>query len=181
MISHCKRNASGITFAAIAALSCAASEGKSAAPQAGQFQIRNVKHGLLLRPEDAKKSDGTPMLLYPAQNWKCLVWKFDPATGNGFHLQNLFTGKTFAGRPGLKDSATTAVVQVSQPAAGTSGPAWQFLKESDGYYRIVDQSSGEALTAQNSPSNDPQIVLMPWTSTPEQKWEILAAPDHLDM
>src|SRR5262249_22627047 len=72
-------------------------ESGSAGPTAGKsYQIRNKQFGDLLRPEDANSADGTPIVLYPAQAWKCMTWKLSAAGESQFCLQNRFTSKTFA-------------------------------------------------------------------------------------
>ncbi len=77
--------------------------GKEAKP--GSFQIRNQKYGNLLRPEEANSADGTRIVLYPAQPWKCVTWKLHGTGDSKFQLQNHFTGKTFAAEAGA-DTAT---------------------------------------------------------------------------
>jgi hypothetical protein len=41
--------------------------------EATTYQIRNVKFGDLLRARDAKNANGTPIVLCPAQSWKCMT------------------------------------------------------------------------------------------------------------
>jgi hypothetical protein len=79
---------------------------KASAPES--FQIRNKKFGELLRPEAANGADGTRIVLYPAQSWKCMTWKLHPAGESAFQLQNHFTSKTFA--PADKADGTQATV-----------------------------------------------------------------------
>lgn len=59
------------------------------------FQIRNKKFGDLLRPEGANGANGTQIVLYTAEPWKCMTWKLRPAGESVFHVQNHFTSKTF--------------------------------------------------------------------------------------
>jgi hypothetical protein len=157
----------------------AAEPGTLTSPAAGTFQIRNKKHGELLRVEDAKRADGTPIVLYAAQRWKCMGWQLSPAGTDRYTLQNVFTGKTFAAKPGSADGLTTAVVQV--PMSGAKPPfAWQFTRLSNGNYRISDPESGASLTA-TATTGDAHVGLAPWKQLPEQEWEILVAPEHFDM
>ena len=144
---------------------------KSAAPES--FQIRNQKFGDLLRPEDANNAPGTRLVLYSAQPWKCVTWKFLPAGDTVFQLQNHFTGKTFAAdaKPGQVQPAVTQVVFAKE--AGER-PRWQFTKLSDGTYRINDPQSGKALTAVKAEgSSTVTIAIEPWRDAGEQKWELL--------
>src|SRR4051794_38095650 len=50
--------------------------------------------GVLLRPRDASNKEGTPIVIYPRENWRCMTWKFEPA-GSDVRLVNYFTHKTF--------------------------------------------------------------------------------------
>ena len=60
----------------------------------GSRQIRNKKYGQLLRPRNANHKDGTPIVLYSAQPWKCLSWRLEPAADTSYQLINYFTSKT---------------------------------------------------------------------------------------
>src|ERR1035437_3275282 len=120
--------------------------GAGKAALAGSFQIRNQKYGNLLRPEEANSADGTRIVLYPAQPWKCMTWKVQGSGDSGFQLQNHFTGKTFAAETGA-DKAEAAVTQVPFSKKAEERPTWQLLKLSDGTYKITDTKSGKALTA----------------------------------
>ena len=134
------------------------------------YQIRNVKFGDLLRPRDANSANGTPLVLYPAQPWKCMTWKLLPAGDSVFQLRNHFTSKTFAA--GATNQVPSPVVQVPFAKDADARPAWQFVKLSDGTCEIVDVKSGHALTAMKS-DDAPKIVLEPWSNQPEQKWELI--------
>lgn len=61
----------------------------------GTFAIKNISTGILLRPLDANKKDGIPIIAYSPVNWKCVTWNFHHLEGNTYQLRNLFTGKTF--------------------------------------------------------------------------------------
>lgn len=60
----------------------------------GNFAIKNVKTGLLLRIKDAKSKNGTPIVAYYPENWKCMTWNFKKTDSNTYQLQNLFSNKT---------------------------------------------------------------------------------------
>lgn len=60
----------------------------------GNYAIKNVHTGLLLRIQDANSKNGTPIVGYPAQNWKCMTWRFKQTGNNNYQLQNLFSNKT---------------------------------------------------------------------------------------
>ena len=94
ILSTCLAFGLGSQFVHGAESANAGSSAKSSSP--ASFQVRNKKFGELLRPRDANSANGTPLVLYSAQPWKCMTWKFHPAGENAFHLQNHFTSKTFA-------------------------------------------------------------------------------------
>ena len=134
---------------------------------AGSYQIRNCKFSELLRPKDANNADGTRMVLHPQEPWKCMTWKLSPAGDSAYYLKNHFTGKTFARQANEKASI---VVQVPFAKDASTRPAWSLTKLADGFYRISDQQSGEALTA----SSKEALTLAPWEEKKEQEWELLA-------
>ena len=72
----------------------------------GNYAIKNVQTGMLLRVKDANGKNGTPLVLYNPENWKCMTWDFKHIDGNTYQLQNLLTNKTFQPK--------------SAPAAGTA-------------------------------------------------------------
>ena len=156
----------------VAALVSFAADTTSSAPKS--FQIRNLKFGQVLRPENANNADGTPIVLYPAQPWKCMTWKLLPVGDSAFQLQNHFTHKTFAGRT---NETRLAVVQVPFDRESLKRPAWKVAKLSNGFYRIID-ASGESLTA----SSKQAVILAPWEEKPEQQWELIETdPAQLTM
>ncbi|WP_221392484.1 RICIN domain-containing protein [Dyadobacter sp. NIV53] len=61
----------------------------------GNYAIKNVKTGMLLRVKDASSKNGTPLVAYYPQNWKCMTWNFKSTGGNTYQLENLLTHKTF--------------------------------------------------------------------------------------
>lgn len=132
---------------------------------AKSYQIRNKKFGDLLRPQDANSADGTSIVLYPAQPWKCMTWRLDSAGTSAFTLRNHFTSKTFSAKSGA------AVVQVPLGKNADERQTWQLTKLKDGSYRIADPKSGQALSAQKNGS-DVKIVLEPSNDSDNQKWDL---------
>ncbi len=45
-------------------------------PEYAQIRSRRFKD-LLLRPVNASNKTGAPIVLYPAQSWKCMTWKIE--------------------------------------------------------------------------------------------------------
>jgi len=139
------------------------------------YQIRNCKFGEVLRPENANSANGTPIVLYPAQPWKCMTWKLLPAGDSVFQLQNHFTHKTFAGKT---NETRLAAVQVPFDRESGKRPAWKVTKLSNGFYRIIDVASGQSLTAASKQA----VVLALWEEKPEQQWELIETdPAQLTM
>ena len=140
------------------------------APEATTYQFRNQKFGELLRPQDANSANGTRIVLYSAQPWKCMTWRLQPAGESAFHVQNLFTSKTFA--PDAKSEGTEkAVEQVPMKKDAAEIPAWSFTKLEDGTYKITVTQSGKALTAVKGEKDyQIKIVVEAWQNHEEQKW-----------
>lgn len=152
---------------------------KPAMPES--FQIRNKKFGDLLRPEDANSADGTRIVLYPAQSWKCLTWKLHPVGGQIFQVQNHFTSKTFS-HASKADGGQQAMVQVPFSRDTRERPAWRFTKLPDGLYQIIEVESGMALTAVAASGGGAKVVLAPQGQNDEQKWELIKTdPSRLTM
>jgi hypothetical protein len=144
----------------------------------GSYQIRNKAFGELLRPQEARSANGTPIVLYPAQPWKCMTWKLQPAGESTFHLQNHFTSKTFAADA---KSQEASVVQVPFAKESAERPAWKFERLGDGAYKITDAQSGKVLTAIKE-SSGVRIKLAAWTDKDDQKWGLEAIdPKQLTM
>ena len=97
------------------------------------YQIRNKKFGDLLRPEDANGAEGTRIVLYPAEPWKCMTWKLRPAGASAFHVQNHFTSKTFVVN---SSHGETNVIQTALARDLSERPVWRFIKLPDGSYQI---------------------------------------------
>jgi hypothetical protein len=162
------------------ALDSAANASSGQTPDATTYQIRNVKFQDLLRPREANSANGTPIVLYPAQPWKCMTWRLQPVGDSAFHLKNLFTGKTFRADTNAPQSAVT---QIPLANAGGDSPAWKFNRLADGSYEIADSHSGKALTAVKSAADDSiEIVTAAWQNLDTQKWILeKMAPKQLTM
>ena len=133
------------------------------------YQIRNKKFGDLLRPEGANGAEGTRIVLYSAEPWKCMTWKLRPAGESQFHVQNHFTSKTFGGNT---SHGGTNVIQTAFAKAAGERPVWRFTKLADGSYQITDVKSGAALTATGGEGQSIRVVVAPWQNQDEQKWEL---------
>ena len=137
----------------------------------GSYQIRNVEFGDLLRPRGANSEDGTPIVLYPRQDWKCLTWKCEPSLEKGYRLINHFTLKTFIPDPEAK-GATLPLIQVSN-GEKTKTESWQFFEIEKGVYRIVHVGTGKVLTAVEGGR---KVVLAADEGRDSQRWQLLPRP-----
>jgi hypothetical protein len=133
------------------------------------YQIRNKQFGGLLRPENANGAEGTRIVLYPAEPWKCMTWKLQPAGESAFHVQNHFTSKTFVVKP---DAGESRVIQIKLAHEKSDQPLWQFTKQADGWYEISDAKSGEALTAVAETGGSARVIVAPWNGGENQKWSL---------
>jgi hypothetical protein len=150
---------------ALCALAFAAVAGDSPVAQKS-YQIRNCKFDQLLRPRDANNADGTHIVLYPAQPWKCMTWKLLPAGDSAFQLQNHFTHKTFEAKT---DDKSHALVQIPFGRDAAKRPTWKFEKLSDGFYRAIDVASGQCRTA----TSEEVVILAAPDDRREQEWELI--------
>jgi hypothetical protein len=161
-------------------------------PSVGEsFQIESVAHaGQLLRVEDARSADGTPMVLYPQQAWKCMTWQLQ-ADGDDVRLKNHFTKKTLtpANTPKAPSSTAPADAKPDAPMAVVQRPlaktpeaveAWKFvpIEGKAGVFQIVHAQSGLALEA----GEDGRVVASKPASkpadAPSQQWRLLKKPEH---
>ena len=163
----------------VAGIGAETNSAAAASPSPKSYQIRNVKSGNLLRPEDANSANGTRLVLYPAQPWKCMTWKLFPAGDGVFQVKNHFTAKTFAASS--TNELASPVTQVPFAKDAAARPAWRFVKLGDGSYEIVETKSGHALTAVTADGSE-KIVTAVWSDQPEQKWELIETdPARLTM
>ena len=164
----------GLMFLILACTAALSSQAQ--VPEATTYQIRNVKYDELLRPKDANSAEGTTIVLYPAQPWKCMTWRLKPETNSTttFWVKNLFTSKTFHADSGSTPNATQQrVTEVQFPKDGSQTPGWQFVRLDDGNYKIIDAKSGNAVTAvKDDGADEAHIVTAPWENQDSQKWHL---------
>lgn len=148
-------------------------------PAAGDsFQIENAaRPGDLLRVKDARSADGTPLVLYPKQAWKCMTWELQ-ADGEAFRLRNHFTNKTLAPitSPTTQPAdASTPVVQRPLDKEPSPFEAWRFepIADTEGLVRVVHVESGQVLEADGNGN----VVLKKSSDAPTQRWRLLPKPE----
>jgi hypothetical protein len=140
-------------------------------PTAGKsYQIRNRQYGELLRPQDANSANGTPIVLYSAQPWKCMTWKLSSGGESRFYLQNYFTSKTFAAATAT-EGQPAGVTQVPFGKSPDERPVWQFTRLADGTFKVMDAKTGMVLTASKDGSGV-KVTVQRWSERNEQKWEL---------
>jgi len=150
----------------------------SAQPQ-GSHMIRNQKYQLMLRPRDASRKDGTPIVLYAYQPWKCMGWRFEPQPG-GARLVNYFTGKTFEAQ--TQSGSDAPLIQMPATPETAARQSWNFVSIGGGLYKIELPAGGLVLTAIDPEGNgDIQVILSPWKGSDAQKWQLVDLPDRFTM
>jgi outer membrane protein assembly factor BamB len=139
----------------------------------GAYQVRNKKHNTLLRPRNANSQDGTAIVLYSRQPWKCLSWQFKPGPHTSYQPINFFTNKTF--QPTSTES-NAEVIQVTA-AQDAQEQFWQFVPIGNDLYKIVNLETGKVLTAYEKSNYEVVIRSSSWQDNDEQKWELLDLPE----
>ncbi|GAB3718230.1 hypothetical protein GCM10027592_60950 [Spirosoma flavus] len=142
-----------------------------AQPIHGHFAIKNVQTGLLLRVQDAKKADGTPLVAYSPVNWKCVTWDFVHIEANTYQLRNLFTSKTFQPETG---KATEGAKLEQQPLVNAQvNQEYEFIPSGKDTYRIKLKGSDLYITpADSQGSVNSRIILAGKSSSKAQLWTI---------
>ena len=137
----------------------------------GHFAIKNVQTGLLLRVQDARKADGTPIVAYSPVNWKCVTWNFIHLEGDTYQLRNLFTGKTFQPESG---KATVGVNLEQQPFVNAQATQqYEFIGAGKDTYRIRLKGSDLYITPVDSKGSvNSRIMLADKSTSPAQLWTI---------
>jgi hypothetical protein len=143
---------------------------------AGQsHQIQSVAFpSRLLRVEDARSEDGTPIVTYPRQDWKCMTWKFESAD-DGVRLINYFTHKTFGGASGAAGDDHELLTQHPAGADARGDEELRFIRVgNDEQFWIEHAATGRFLTA----NPDGSVTLESRSDQDAQKWKLLDRPAH---
>lgn len=136
----------------------------------GNYAIKNLQTGMLLRIKDANGTDGTPLVAYYPENWKCMTWDFKHIDSNVYQLRNLFTSKTF--------QAAGAAVQNAplneQPlVAGKDIQEYEFEASGNNTYRIKLKGTELYITPSDKKSSENSpIILAAKTDEKYQQWSI---------
>jgi hypothetical protein len=136
----------------------------------GNYAIKNVQTGMLLRVKDAGSKNGTPLVAYYPENWKCMTWNFKSTGENTYQLQNLLTNKTF------QPSASTGVdvpFEEQPLIAGAPNQQYEFITVKKDTYLIKLKGSDLYVTpADPKGSVNSAIVLAKKRNSADQYWNI---------
>ncbi|GAA4214716.1 hypothetical protein GCM10022289_48600 [Pedobacter jeongneungensis] len=133
----------------------------------GNYAIKNVLTGMLLRVKDASGKNGTPLVAYNPQNWKCMTWNFIGIEGNTYQLKNLFTGKTFQPKP------AEGVLEEQPLTLGSVNQQYEFETVGKDIYLIKLKGTDLYITPEDKKgTTNSAIILAKKTKTREQQWTI---------
>jgi len=136
----------------------------------GSYAIKNEQTGMLLRVKDAHSENGTPLVAYYPENWKCMTWNFKHVAGNTYQLENLLTNKTF--QP--KGDADVNVALEEQPLnTNSANQQYEFEAIDHDTYMIKLKGTDLYITPSDKKGAvNSQIVLAKKTNTKDQYWDI---------
>ncbi|UFH52672.1 RICIN domain-containing protein [Spirosoma sp. KNUC1025] len=140
-------------------------------PIHGHYAIKNVQTGLLLRVQDARKADGTPIVAYSPVNWKCVTWDFVHVGGDTYQLRNLFTSKTL--QPEHGKPAEGVNLEQQPLVASQSNQEYEFVDAGKDTYRIKLKGSDLYITPVDSKGSvNSRIMLAKKSASQAQLWTI---------
>ena len=137
----------------------------------GTYAIKNTQTNLVLRVQDAKKANGTPIVSYSPVNWKCVTWDFNHVEGETYQLRNLFTNKT------LQPSASTLTAGTSleqQPlVALQTNQEYEFIPAGKDSYRIRLKGTDLYITPSEADGGtNSKVILAKKSDQKNQIWTI---------
>lgn len=135
----------------------------------GTYAIKNVQTGMLLRIKDANKSDGTPLVAYAPQDWKCMTWDFNHVDGGTCLLKNLFTGKTIQS---LSESPLPGDMLKQQPINNTVSQQYEFIPVEKNVYLIKLKGTDLCITPSEEEKINAPIIFSKKTGSKLQQWTI---------
>ncbi|UOE50033.1 RICIN domain-containing protein [Mucilaginibacter sp. SMC90] len=136
----------------------------------GTYAIKNEQTGMLLRVKDARAENGTPLVAYYPENWKCMTWDFQHVGGNTYKLKNLFTSKTFQ-----PVAEATAGVALEEQPLNTDNATQQYEFEPIDKDTFLIKLKGTDLyltPSDKKGSVNSKIILAKKTNTKDQYWDI---------
>jgi hypothetical protein len=137
----------------------------------GTYAIKNVQTGMLLRIKDANTQNGTPMVLYHPQDWKCMTWDFNHIDGNVYQLKNLFSGKTFQSRNGKVEES--AAMEEQPLVAKQDNQLYEFVPAEKNVYLIKLKGTELYLTPSDEKGSvNSSVILAKKKDDKRQFWTI---------
>lgn len=136
----------------------------------GTYAIKNVKTGMLLRIKDASTKNGTPIVAYNPQNWKCMTWDFKYLGPDTYQLENLFSHKTL--QPAA--AAATGVAFEEQPIReGSNSQQYEFIPVKKDTFLIRPKGTNLYITPADSEGEvNSAIILAEKSGSSLQEWTI---------
>jgi len=135
----------------------------------GTYAIKNVKTGMLLRVKDASSKNGTPLVAYYPQNWKCMTWDFKTTGPNTYQLENLLTHKTFQ----AKSAGTTEGFEEQPLVSGNAGQQYEFIQIKKDTFLIKIKGSDLYITPSDVNGGVNSLIIMAEKrNSSEQEWTI---------
>ena len=136
----------------------------------GNYAIKNVQTGMLLRIKDANTKTGTPIVAYNPENWKCMTWDFKHVEGNTYQLRNLLSSKTF-----MPAGKTNEGVTLEEQPIDTANYSQQYQFEPIGKNIYLIKLKGTDLyitPSDGKGSVNSQIILSTRSGDKLQQWVI---------
>lgn len=131
------------------------------------YMIKNVKSGLVIRPQNAEIEDGVPIIQYTPQNWECTTWQMIGIGDNQYLLKDLYTQKSFA----PVGTADTGSLLEQKPIGNDEQQHWQFNLQGDGSYTIQLAGSDLFITSNSQKVND-SLTLEARSNDDSQLWTL---------
>ena len=136
----------------------------------GQYAIINVETGKALRPINASKKDGAPLIMYSPVNWKCMTWEFQNVGDEGYQLKNLFSSKTF--KPKSSDNEGASLEQIPFEK-GNERQIWIFEEVDENIYKIRKAGTNLYITPEDpNGATNSNVILKPYENSNLQHWRL---------
>jgi Ricin-type beta-trefoil lectin domain-like len=142
-----------------------------AAQVRGDFALKNVHTGKYVRIKDANGADGTPIVAYSPENWKCVTWQFAPSANGSYTLKNLLSGKTL--QP-LKGETKPGVSLEERPFDASKPQEYELVTVDKDKYRIRLKGTDLFITPSDpGGGTNTAIILQPQQAGDLQEWVLI--------
>ena len=137
----------------------------------GDFALKNVHTGKYIRIRDANCADGTPIVAYSPQNWRCMTWEFRPGANGSHTLKNLFSGKTLQPPNG---EAKAGIALEEQPLGSSKVQDYELLIVIKDQYLVRLKGTDLYLTPEDPDgSTNSKIILDRKREGDIQRWTLV--------